>query len=85
MQVTFLHPTTSEVFNADVDGHTSGQTCLEGLITEGFLERAQSGRPYAMTLSSSGRQILPQTTMAQAGVADGSVISVVQQEQGARI
>ena len=83
MRVHFLHPRTSTSFGAEVESNTTGQTCIDNLVSSGFLEPAPSGRPYALSVSRNQRQLLPGMSIADAGAQDGDAIAVVQQEQGA--
>lgn len=83
MDVTFLHPRDSRTYQADVDAETTGQTCLDNLVKDHFIEPAPSGRPYAMVVQRNNRQILPSMSMQEADVQDNDSLAIFQQEQGA--
>lgn len=83
MKIIFLHPTDSLVFPAEVDPDTTGKTCTDNLVAERFIEPPPAGRPYAMAVQRSQRQVLPQMTMQEAGVQDKDALVILQQEQGA--
>lgn len=83
MEIQLLHPQNSAAFKADVDPTTTGATCIRGLIDAGFLTPAPSGRPYSLMVSRTRTQILPSTTMQEAGVIPQDSLAVLQMEQGA--
>jgi len=83
MNVILCHPRRSITFQAQVDSHTTAQTCIEGLVKEGFIEPADKNRPYALKLQRTNQQLLDSNTMQQAGVKDQDSLIVLQSEQGA--
>lgn len=83
MQITFLHPRDSRTLEADVEPLTNGERCVRGLVESRFIEPPTRNRPYSLVVSRSQRQILPSTTMQQAGVVEGDSLAVLQMEQGA--
>ena len=83
MKVSFLHPRDSRAFPADVDHNTTGQTCLDNLVNEKFIEPTPPNRPYAMVVQRTHRQVLPSMTMQEGGVQEQDALAILQQEQGA--
>ncbi len=83
MNVTFCHPRSSITFRAQVEPHTKAQACIEGLVGEGFIERADRNRPYALKLQRTNQQLIDSITMEQAGVQDNDSLVILQEEQGA--
>ncbi len=83
MKINLLHPRTSQAFTADVDPNTTGATCIQGLIDQKFIEPAPRGRPYALQVTRTSKQVLSTTTMQEAGVQENDALAVHQMEQGA--
>ncbi len=83
MRVKFLNPHLSTTFSADVDPYTTGGRCIQELIDADFIEQAPVGRPYALQVTRTQRQILPAMTMQDAGVIDNDALAILQMEQGA--
>ena len=83
MNVVFLHPRDSRAFEARVDADTTGTTCIQGLVDSKFLEPAPRGRPYALLVTRTQQQMLPSTTIQEAGVQESDSLAVLQMEQGA--
>ncbi len=83
MKVTFLHPRESLTCEADVDPTTTGETCIRGLVGVDFIHEAPTGRPYTLVHTRTQRQVLPTTTMQEAGVNHGDSVAIQQMEQGA--
>ena len=83
MKIEFMHPRHSLTFPADVDEDTTGRTCIDNLVGEGFIPPPASGQPYAIVVQRTNRQLLPQTTMQEAQVVNGDSLCILQQEQGA--
>jgi hypothetical protein len=84
MNLNFLHPRISTAFKADVDATTTGETCIQGLIDAKFIDAPPQGRPYSLVVTRNQKQILPTTTMQEAGVMPGDSLAVLQMEQGAK-
>ena len=82
MRVTFLHP-RSGTFEAELEEDTTGQTCIDNLVKEKFLDAEQTERPYSLTLERTQKQILKTMTMGEATVRDNDTIVIIQQERGA--
>jgi hypothetical protein len=73
----------SRIFPADVDELTTGQTCLDNLVAEKFIEPAEKERPYALVVQRSQAQVLPHMSMQDSGVRDQDALAIILQEQGA--
>jgi hypothetical protein len=85
MNVTFQHPLKSDVFHATVEPDTTGQDCIDGMVSEGFLLPPADMRPYNMILRRTSTQITASATMESSGVVDGDTIAIQQQEQGGAV
>ncbi|MGH9188536.1 MAG: hypothetical protein ACRD0Q_00655 [Acidimicrobiales bacterium] len=86
IRIVVSHPRTSETFEADVSPACPARTVLAGLQREDsgpFLVPAPEGRPYALVLARTGRQLTPNTSMTEGGVVDGDHMEVQQIGQGA--
>lgn len=86
LRIVVSHPRTSDTFEADVAPACPARTVLAGLQREDsgpFLEPAPEGRPYALVVARTGRQLTPNTSMAEAGVVDGDQLEIQQIGQGA--
>lgn len=83
MRVTFLHPRDSDSYPADVEEDTTGQTCVDKLVNDKFLDVEPKDRPYSLTLERTQKQILKPMTMNEADVRDNDTIAILQQERGA--
>ncbi len=83
ISVKFLHPRESRTLQADVDPDTMCETCIDGLVAEKFLPPPPPGQPYALMLDRTRQQLLPTTTMGEAGVTSGDSLAVHQMEKGA--
>lgn len=86
IRILVTHPRTCESFEADVAPACPARTVLEGLQrqdTGPFLDPAPAGRPYALVLARTGRQLTPNTSMGEAGVVAGDQLEVQQMGQGA--
>ena len=84
MTVYFLHPRDSRTFSADIDPETTGTQCIQGLEQARFLASAPPNQPYTLQLQRTQQQILPATSMQEAGVQDNDQLAVLQREQGAQ-
>lgn len=83
IDLMFLHPRESRVFEAEVGPATTALTCVQNLIEQRFLETPPRGRPYSLQVTRTQRQIPPETTMREAGVRPGDSLAIHQMEQGA--
>jgi hypothetical protein len=83
MKVNFLHPRSSELFSADVAGSCTGADAIKGLLDAGFLTPAPAGMPYGLVSQKTGKEMLPQTSLEEAGVGPDDTISVFQEGRGA--
>lgn len=83
MQALFLHPRGGKVFEADVEPHTTGEQCINGLVEAKFLEPASTERPYTMIATRTQKQLLPAMRMQDVGAQQGDQFSVQQMERGA--
>lgn len=83
MTVTFLHPRTSLVFDADVDSNTTGEQCLAGLVEAKFIEPPSAEHPYSMVVARTSKQFLPTMRMEDVGAEPGERFAIQQMERGA--
>ena len=82
LQLNFLHHATSDIYTADCDPACLGQDAINGLIKADFIEHNPRGG-YDMTNSRTQTQILPDQTLAAAGVQNGDSIALHRRGQGA--
>lgn len=84
IRVSFTHPRESgAIFQAEVALTCTGRQAIGGLVEAQFLTVAPQGQPYSLALARNGKQITANTTFADVGVADGDVLNVYMDNQGA--
>lgn len=83
MPVRFLHPRSSSRFEAMVEPHTTREACLQGLISEGFLQPEPADQPYQLVLTRTQCQVPTGSALTAVGVQPNDVLAVVQESQGA--
>jgi hypothetical protein len=89
IEVLFMHPRNSEItLTADLSPNCTGHDALQALLldedgTGAFL--SPPNEDYILTVQKTKQAIDPEMTFAQAGVANGDAIRVVQKSIGAAI
>ena len=82
MQVSFAHPTSSDLFQADCDPQCTGQLAIDGLIGARFVERPARGT-YDLVLSRTRAPIHPHASFESVGVSAGDLIQIFRRGAGA--
>ena len=82
--ISFVHPTDSEqVLTAEVSGTATPKFLVAQLVEAGWLSRAATAGQYKLRDARSGTQLLDETSLAQAGIVDGAVLTVDHATAGA--
>ena len=79
MQVTFTDPTDSGCAVCQVAPTKTAAECIQALQSQGFLG------PGSYHFVVNGQTMMPDQTLAQAGVADQATVVVYKMEQGASL
>lgn len=82
MQLTFLHPSTSDSFLADVEPACTGELAVRGLIESGFVPKPRRGT-YDLALARTRSPIAPNQSFAEAGVVANDQINIFHRGSGA--
>ena len=82
MLLNFLHPATSDLYEADVEPQCRAQDAVTGLIQAGFIEPNPRGN-YDLVLARTQTQILPEQTFGAVGAQHGDSIALHRRGQGA--
>jgi hypothetical protein len=81
--VQFTSPHTSVATELDLSPEMTGSQVLAGAEQNGLLPKPQPGQPYGLVLQRTGAAITPNTSLQQAGVKTGDILTVTQAGQGA--
>ena len=82
MNLVFLHPSTSDSFEADVEPACTGQIAIEGLIEAGFVARPTRAT-FDLVNSRTRSAIQPNATFGEAGVVPGDRVNLFLRGAGA--
>lgn len=81
--VIFLHPRDSTQFKAAIGPATTGAEALDGLISEGFIEKTDGTRNYVLQHQKTEKSIPRSASLVASGVADGDTVAVTETSEGA--
>ena len=75
--LNFIHPTDSEkTLTATATGASTSQYLIEQLVKAGFITAPEQAGQYKLRDAGTGKQLLDQSTLADAGIADGTNLQV---------
>lgn len=83
IKVTFLHPRSSEGFDAQIGANTTGQQAIAGLLQEKFLESPSALQAYALQHVRTAKQLPVSASLIGEGVTAGDQINVLLTNAGA--
>jgi hypothetical protein len=83
--INLIHPTKSdEVLTAAVSANATPAFLVGQMVQAGFLPAAGTAGQYKLRDTKSGRQLLDNVTLADAGLPDGVTLMVDHATTGAR-
>jgi len=77
MRVLFTDPVTSNCLEADVAASKTAAECIDALVNHGHLGNGE------YCLVANGNTVLPNQSLGEAGVVDGSTVAIHKMETGA--
>jgi hypothetical protein len=83
LQITCQEKNRPDTFEADVAADCTGREIVQGLVEAGYLTAPGGDRSYRLTNGRTGTEITPSTSLGEAGVEDGEVITVTSDHHGA--
>lgn len=83
--LNFQHPTNSgEILTAAVSANATPKFLIDQMVQAGFLPPANAAGEYKLRDAQSGRQLLDNVTLADAGITSGATLGVDHATAGAR-
>ncbi len=78
LKITFTHPRSAETLRAELGPATTASQAIDGLVKAKFLDPPVRLSSYLLQHQRSSKSLPPGTALAEAGVADGDTVAVVE-------
>ena len=82
MEISFAHPTTSDIFIANCEPECTGKMAIDGLIQSKFLDAPARGS-FDLVLARTQLPLPGDATLKSIGVQPGDMINVFRRGAGA--